>query len=259
MTDKISCTYIGHATTLIKVGPTTILTDPHFGKRTLIFPRIAPMPFPPQNLPNLSCVLLSHTHFDHLNVASFKYISCSVPIIVPEGSERAIGQFMPNPIIEISHFAEHELADGTKITAVPLKHRSSRLSHLRFSRSNGYLIKRPDSEGSVFFCADSGYGTHFAEIGRLSNIELAILPVGSYVPKWLFKKCHMSPAEAVQAFEDLHAKHMVPIHFGTFRLSLESPDAPVAWLEKIMQNREDLSQKIHILKAGESFSVSAES
>lgn len=255
MNKNISCTYIGHSTTLIEIGGTRIITDPHFGKSTLFFPRIAPLPFSPADLPDLSAVLLSHTHFDHLHVASYKYISCSVPIIVPEGSERAIGQFMPNPVIELSHYAEHELSDGTKITAVPVLHHSSRISHLRFTRSNAYLIQGADSASSVFFCGDSKFGPHFGEIGNLSKIDLAILPIGSYEPKWLFRKSHMTPAEAVEAFENLKAEHMIPTHYGTFKLSLESQKAPAEWLKKIIADRPDLSERIHILSPGEKFSL----
>lgn len=253
MSEKIQITYIGHATVLIESGKTRIITDPHFGKSTLFFPRVTPMPFPPSELPELSAVLLSHTHYDHLNVSSYKYISCSVPIIVPEGSERAIGQYVSNPVVEISHYAEHELADGAKITAVPVLHHSSRVSHLRFTRSNSYLIKFPGCEDTVFFCADSRFGAHFAEIGSLSKIGVAILPIGSYEPKWLFRGSHMTPAEAVRAFEDLKAQHMIPIHHGTFRLSLESPGAPAEWMKKITAERVDLAGRVHILAAGESF------
>ncbi|MFH0799394.1 MAG: MBL fold metallo-hydrolase [Pseudomonadota bacterium] len=256
MNGKITCTYIGHATLLLKIGGTTILTDPHFGKRTLCFPRKAPLPFPPSELPTPAAILLSHTHFDHLNIASYKYISCAVPIVVPEGSERAIGQYVPNPIIELSRYADHELADGTKITAVPAIHHSSRLSHLRFTKTNAYLIRRPDA-GCAFFCGDSSYGSHFGEIGNLGEIDLALLPISSYNPRWLLGRSHMTPAEAVQAFEDLKARHMVPIHHSTFRLSLEGLSAPLAWLMKILEDRPDLAAKIHPLKAGEKFSLNS--
>lgn len=248
----ITCTYIGHATALIEMGATNLLTDPHFGPRTLVFPRRGPLPFPPQDLPDLGGVLLSHAHYDHLNIASYKFVSVGVPIVVPEGCERAIGQYVPNPIIELSHFADHELACGTRITAVPVKHRSSRISHVRFTSCNAYLIRRPDG-GCVYFCADSGYGPSFAETGNLGRIDLALLPIGGYAPRWPMRRCHMTPAEAVQAFEDLKAAHMVPIHHGTFPLSLEGKDAPLAWLGKILEDRPDLSSRVHPLKPGERF------
>lgn len=253
MNETISCTYIGHATTLLRMGPTAILTDPHFGRRTLVFPRVTELPFPPTHLPGLAAVLLSHTHYDHLNIASYKYISTAVPIVVPEGAERAIGQYVPNPVIELAHYADHELVDGTRITAVPLIHRSSRLSHLRFTKTNGYLVRRGDA--CVFFCADSGYGPIFSEFANLARIDLALLPIGSYAPRFPMRRCHMTPSEAVQAFEDLKARQMIPIHYGTFRLSLEAKEAPLVWLKKILEERPDLAAKIHPLAPGEQFQV----
>lgn len=254
MGERITCTYIGHATSLLEMGQTRLLTDPHFGKHTLLFPRSSPLAFSPSDLPELSCVLLSHTHYDHLNISSYKYVSCSVPIIVPEGSERAVGQYLPHPVVELAHFAEHELADGTRITALPLRHRSSRLSHLRFTVSNGYLVRRPEG-GSVYFCADSAYGPLFAETGQLGRIDLALLPIGSYSPRWPMRRCHMTPAEAVQAFEELRAEHMIPIHHGTFWLSCEGQGAPLAWLKTILEERPDLKARIHPLEAGQRFSL----
>ncbi|MFH1829173.1 MAG: MBL fold metallo-hydrolase [Pseudomonadota bacterium] len=253
MNGKISCTYIGHATTIIRMAGTTILTDPHFGKRTLLAKRRHALPINPGRLPEPSCILLSHTHCDHLNISSYKFISCGVPIIVPEGCERAVGQFLSNPVIELSHFSTHELADGTEITAAPVIHAQSHFVDFGPSRSNAYLIRRPESDSCIFFCADSAYGPHFRETGNLGRIDLAILPIGSYEPRWLMHKKHMTPAEAVNAFEDLGAAHMIPIHHGTFRLSLENPDSPMKWLKKIIEERPDLADKICALKPGEEF------
>ena len=250
-----TCTFIGHATTLIGAGEAKILTDPHLSNRTLILKRKSPLPFAPSELPELSCVLLSHTHYDHLNVASYKYISCNVPIIVPEGSEPTIGQYVTNPIIELSHYANFELPDGTEITAVPIKHKSCRISSLRFTNSNAYIIHRPDTKTRIFFCGDSAYGSHFGEIGNLGPIDIAILPIGGYEPRAFMKASHMTPAEAVQAFEDLGAKHMIPIRHSTFRLSLEPIDAPLQWLENITISRNDLTKRIHLLKPGETFTL----
>lgn len=255
MAENISCTYIGHATTIVRIGGSSLFTDPHFGRSTLIFPRRKALPFSPSELPTPSAILLSHTHYDHLNISSYKFISCSVPIIVPEGSERAIGQYMPNPIIELSHFADHELVCGTTITALPVRHRSSRISHLGCTKSNAYLIRRPDQSGAVFFCADSAYGDHFREAGKLAKIDLALLPIGGYSPAWLQSRSHMTPEEAVQAFEDLNADHMIPIHYGTFNLSLEPLNAPAKWLAKIIGEKEDLATHIHPLAPGDNFEV----
>lgn len=250
---SISCTYIGHATTIIRIGGTAIITDPHLCRNVLIKRRRGTLPIDPGALPELSAVLISHVHYDHLNICSYKYISCRVPIVVPEDSERAIGQYTSNPIVELSHFAKHELADGTEIIAVPIVHRSFRMCPFYFTKSNGYLIRRSDINGAVFFCGDSAYGPHFCEIGEIGKISLALLPIGGYAPRWFMKGTHMTPEEAVRAFEDLRATHMVPIHHGTFRLSMEPLDAPKKRIEKIIEARPDLASRIHILSPGEEF------
>lgn len=259
MNDKISCTFIGHATTLIQWDDTAIMTDPHLGKRVLISPRRHPLPIDPGKLPDLSAVLISHTHCDHLDISSYKYISCGVPIFVPEGRERAIGKYMPNPVIELSHFARHELPDGTEITAVPVVHSQCHFIPTWGSKANGYLIRRPGAEGSVYFCGDSAYGPHFAETGNLGKIDLAILPIGSYGPRWFMRRIHMTPAEAITAFEEMRAAHMIPIHYGTFRLSFENPEAPLKWLRTILEERQDLAGRVHPVEPGRTFVLDAAS
>lgn len=250
MKNNLSCTYIGHATVLADVGGTRIITDPHLGRRVLCFKRKAPLKLDPVLLDDLRCVLVSHMHYDHMDLGSYKYVSSAVPVIVPEGTEPVIGRLIPNPVIELSHWATHELVDGIRITAVPIHHRGGRLSQLRYTSSNGYIIEK--DQLTVFFCGDSAYGPHFSEIGNLYNIDLALLPMGSYEPRWFMKARHMTPAEAVTAFEDTKANYMIPVHWGTFRLALEKVDAPKEWLEKILEDRPDLQERIFLLEPGAS-------
>lgn len=261
MNEKISCRYIGQATTLIELGGARLLTDPHFGRRVLWAGRLSPLPAGPATIPDVDCVLISHDHRDHLNISSFKYISCGVPIVVPEGCDRRVSDYLPNPVIELSHFATYELTSGIEITAVPVDHPRGHIFDFGASRANGYLIRKPSDDACIYFCADSAYGPHFRETGNLGHIDLALLPIGGYEPRWLMGRKHMTPAEAVNAFEDLKADHMIPIHHSTFRLSLEEPQAPVHWLKKILGERPDLAPRIHILKPGEALepSRSAES
>lgn len=235
------------------MGDTLLITDPHLGRRAFLSPRISKLPIDPACAPEPACILLSHTHCDHLDISSYKYFSTGVPIVVPEGKERAVGSWLPNPVIELAHFATHELVCGTEITALPVMHSESHLFDLGLARSNAYLIRKPGFDGSIYFCGDSAYGRHFQETGNLGRIELALLPIGSYEPRCLMRRKHMTPAEAVNAFEDLGAAHMVPIHFNTFRLSLESPQAPLRWMERILEERPDLKARIHLLEPGGEF------
>jgi len=253
MTTSIQCTYIGHATTLLRVGSTTIITDPHLGKRVLFVKRQTPLTVDFTMLNHLGAVLVSHMHYDHCNIGTYKYFSSAVPVIVPENTEPVIGRLIANPVIELSHFATHTLTDGTEITAVPILHRGGRISQLRYTASNGYIVKKDGA--TIFFCGDSAYGPHFKELGALYRIDLALLPIGGYEPRFIMKGRHMTPAEAVTAFEDTGAMHMVPLHFGTFRLSMENPEAPEKWLRAILEERPDLKERVHILAAGETYTT----
>ncbi len=250
MSDKINCTFIGHSTVLLRIGATNIITDLHLGNRVLLVKRATPLNVDLTLLDTLSCILISHMHYDHLNIGSFKFISSAIPVVVPEGTEPLIGHLINNPIIELSHWATHELTDGTEITAVPVMHRGGRISQLRYTSSNAYIIRKGDL--TVFFCGDSAYGPQFKEIGNLYRIDLALLPIGAYEPRWFMKTRHMTPAEAITAFEDLSARKMIPIHWGTFRLSFEKLSAPMEWLGKIIEERPDLKDRVAILEPGES-------
>jgi len=242
MDKHINCTYIGHATTLTRTGRLKVLSDPHFGNRVLFSKRKAPFELNPDWIEDLSCVIISHMHYDHLNVGSYKYISSGIPVIVPEHTEPVIGRLIQNPVIELNHWATHELVDGTTITAVPIHHRGGRFSQLRYTSSNGYIIQKDGQ--TIFFCGDSAYGAHFKEIGNLYHIDVAYLPIGSYEPRWFMKQRHMTPAEAVTAFEDTRARFMIPIHWGTFRLSFERIRAAADWMNKILEDRPDLKERI---------------
>ncbi len=256
MVRTLHSTFIGHATTLTRMGDALILTDPHFGRRALLAKRKAPLIFDPFSLDLLSAVLISHMHYDHLDIASFKYVSSAVPVIVPERTEPVIGRLITNPIIELSHWATHELVDGTTITAVPIRHRGGRLSQLRFIASNGYLIQK--DEWTVYFCGDSAYGSHFKEVGNLYDIDLAYLPLGCYEPQWFMRSRHMTPEETVTAFEDLGARFMIPVHWGTFRLSMEKLSAPPERLKKIIEERADLNKRILVTVPGSSQDITKE-
>jgi L-ascorbate metabolism protein UlaG (beta-lactamase superfamily) len=105
---------------------------------------------------------------------------------------------------------------------------------------------------SVFFTGDSGYGTHFKNIGNMYKIDAALLPIACYLPRWFMQSRHMNPIEAVQAFLDLNAGHFIPIHWGSFKLSLENIHEPADWLKRISEER-GLSDKVHILEQGTSW------
>lgn len=249
----IAITYIGHATTLIKSGESVILTDPNFSEKVFFAKRQEPINIDLGRLPELSAVVISHAHFDHLDLNSFRYIKSNVPIFVPEGIGKLVSKYVRNPVVELDHFSSHTLPDGTSITATEAKHHGFRISGLTYRKCNGYLIKFKTGE-KAFFAGDTGYGRHFKEIrttyGAEGPIDIALLPIASYAPRWFMKSRHLNPTEALEAFLDLGAKKMIPIHFGAFKLSSEKMDEPVEWLKRVASER-NLSENVMILKSGE--------
>ena len=246
-------TYIGHATTLIKTEGSAILTDPNFSKGFYFIKRKLPMNYDLTKLPKIDAVVLSHIHYDHLDIPSFKYMPTTVPIFCPPGGAKYVKKHLPNPVIELPHWESHTLANGTQIISVPAMHRSFRKCSLCRTESCGYVIKSANE--TVFFAGDTTYDSHFAEIKeRFADIDVALLPIGGYKPRFLFKKYHMNPLEAVEAFVELGAKKFIPIHWGTFRLSFEKPDEPLKELNRVAAER-SIADKVHVLSSGEYMNI----
>ncbi|MBI2092650.1 MAG: MBL fold metallo-hydrolase [Deltaproteobacteria bacterium] len=247
----IAITYIGQATTLIEINGQNILTDPVFSNKVLFVKRHEELKFNPADIPELAAVVISHAHHDHLDINSFKYIKSTVPVFVPAGFGKFLSKFIRNPVIEMNEWASHNLPDGMKIIAAPAKHVGFRWSGLRFRKCCSYILAKESS--SVYFAGDTEFGEHFKEIGNLCSnpnpIDVALLPIGGYSPKWL-KRYHMNPIAAIDAFICLRAKHMIPIHFGTFRFSTEKMSEPVEWLKRLADER-NLSDRVHILNSGD--------
>src|SRR3989338_4528541 len=139
MTSSITCTYIGHATTAIEMEGLRLYTDPHFGRRTLVWRRQVELPFTPAERPDANLLLVSHGHYDHLDQGSFRFFSSDIPVVIPEYTARYLAPFVRNPVIELAHWATHTFHDGTSVTAVPLLHKGGRLLPLRAAAMHGYI------------------------------------------------------------------------------------------------------------------------
>lgn len=245
-------TFIGHSTALIEADGRAVLTDPNFNSKVIFVKRQGVLGYDPAGLPELAAVLISHTHIDHLDLPSFAYIKTSVPVIVPEGSGRYVSRFIANPVIELAHWAGHELKGGLKIHAMPAVHPGSHICPHHYKNAASYIIEI--GERKIFFSSDTSYSPHFRDIGNTYTIDCALLPIGSYRPAFFMKRYHMDPKDAVQAFTDLKAGLMIPIHWGAFRLSFEKLNEPAEWLEKIAKER-GLTERIKILRSGEAIEL----
>ena len=252
---SLSVTYINHATVLIQAGGINIITDPVYSRSISYFiPRLKPPGILFKELPKIHIVLLSHNHYDHLNFKTLRKLSSTFhpKIIVPTG----VGIYARRTGFEIIHelnWWQEISVDSLKITCVPVKHFSGRTMWNRNkSVYCGYVIQT--GEYTIYFAGDTGYDELFKHIGEKFSIDIALLPIGAYKPREWFKHIHMNPEEAVRAFTDLRAKHLVPIHWGTFKISDEPMSEPPILLKQSAESH-NIMEKVHILQNGERFEL----
>jgi L-ascorbate metabolism protein UlaG (beta-lactamase superfamily) len=225
-------TFIGHSSFLLQLPGLTILTDPVFSDRCSPVSWAGPKRARPPGLalaklPPIDLVLVSHNHYDHMDLPSLRHLAS-------RGTPAVIGTVGNEPILRRAGFGrvttldwwESTTTGPFRITATPARH-FSRRGLLDGNRSlwAGFSVASPD--GQVLFAGDSGAGPHWTAIReRLGPPDLALIPIGAYEPRWLMAPVHMNPAEAIQAHHDLGARQSIGMHFGTFQLTDEPVDAP---------------------------------
>ena len=233
----LAVTYIGHATVLLQAAGMNILTDPHFSERagplSWLGPRRVRQPgLAFDELPPIDVVLLSHNHYDHMDLASLRRVRrrWQPPIVTGIGNGTYLARKGVNGSIELDWWQSCEPRAGLRISYVPAQHWSARgIFDRRRMLWGGHVVE--SAAGRVYFAGDTGYAGHFRAIrDRFGPPDIALLPIGSYEPRWFMAPQHMNPDESVRAHLEVGAHLSIAIHFGTFRLSDEAIDAPVAAL-----------------------------
>ncbi|MDI6797764.1 MAG: MBL fold metallo-hydrolase [Desulfatibacillaceae bacterium] len=248
----LGATFVGHSTTLIEVGGSFFLTDPVLGSSIPARARISPPGMSVDSLPPISAVLVSHAHYDHLDVKTLMQLDRYVPIITPPRAALGVWGLSGRRIIELALWSSIEL-DGVRITAVPARHFGGRyLADSLLRPAAGFVVEKNDL--AAYFAGDTAYFDGFAEIGSRFDLDLALLPIGAYRPRWLMFASHMGPEQAVRAFGDLGADFLIPIHWGAFKLSLEPLAEPVALLRQIASEKA-LDGRVIILEPGKSWTL----
>jgi L-ascorbate metabolism protein UlaG (beta-lactamase superfamily) len=256
--DEVVVTFVGHATFLIQVAGVSVLIDPVYAERAspvqFAGPRRVRAPgvrF--DDLPPIAIVLLSHNHYDHCDLGTLRALERRFhPLVVtPIGNGRLLRSAGVGHVEEIDWWQRAAEAP-LPITLTPAQHFSARGM---FDRNRalwgGFLIEARGRR--ILFAGDSGYGLHFREIAaRLGPIDLALLPIGAYEPRWFMKDIHMNPAEAVRAHLDLAARQSIAMHFGTFQLTPEGIDEPVRGLVQGLRERGVAPERFRTVEAGES-------
>ena len=231
--NEVAITFVNHATFLIQTGGMNILTDPVWSRRVSPFRWLGParvrkpgVDF--KQLPNIDLILLSHNHYDHLDVVTLSKLNQQFAprVMVSIGNKKLLRSIGFEDVQELEWWDEIEIHSNLKVTFAPTQHFSGRsLWDRQKSLWGSYMIQHRDR--FIYFGADSGYSTHFSEIRkRLGSPDLALLGIGAYEPRWFMKPMHMNPAEAVQAHLDLGSRQTIGMHFGTFQLSTEAIDQP---------------------------------
>ncbi|OEV09168.1 hypothetical protein AN220_32080, partial [Streptomyces nanshensis] len=257
--DGLSVTWAGHASWVVRIGGLTVLTDPVWSRKILGTPaRITPVGVAWQDLPTIDAVVISHNHYDHLDAPTLRRLPRSTPLFVPAGLGAWCRKRGFTTVTELDWWEGAELparrdgpaAEGSgrarvRFDFVPAHHWSKRtLTDTCRSLWGGWVLTDPRGQ-RVYFAGDTGYGHWFAEIGRrFAGVDLALLPIGAYDPRWMLRPVHTDPEEAVHACQDVGARRMAPMHWSTFLLSGEPPLEPLtrvrnAWTEA-GRPREDL-------------------
>ena len=251
-------TWVGHATFLVQIGGLNVLTDPHFTARAspLGFAgpaRLTPPGLALADLPPIDLVLVSHNHYDHLDEGTVRWLADHHPkavFVVPLGLRGWLQQRRIGNAIELDWWQSHS-GHGFRVTAVPAQHFSGRGANDRnLTLWCGFILEADGRK--VYFAGDTGYSKDFADIGRrFAPIDLALLPIGAYAPRWFMRPMHVDPEEAVRIHQDIGSRHSVAMHWGTFRLTEEPLDEPPQALARALAEAQVPPEQFQVYRHGE--------
>jgi len=226
---------LGHSTFLISYKGIRFLTDPFLSPHIFGIRRQKPA-LRPDLIPSVDFILISHAHYDHLDMRTLRRLKRDTTLIIPENTKPVLGRTYFKKIIELKRYEIFNNGSVT-ITALPVKHNKGRSLLFPNTDTVSYMIKIEDR--TYYFAGDTAYFDGFKEYGRVFDIHTALLPIGGYEPKLLLHKIHMNPWEAKQAFIDLKAEFIVPIHYGTFHTipKFVKVEAPLRHFTDEIKNR----------------------
>lgn len=297
-----SITWIGHSTFLIQLGGLNIVTDPVWSGQMAFQKRLAPPGIPIEDVPPVDVVLVSHSHYDHLSIASLRRLTGGRQLLVPAGLSSKLKLKGFNNVREF-HWWESVTIKGVKFTFVPSQHWTRRnpwdtnsshwggwvmetagthrsvmephnkqqtaeaitASYQETAAASAWKAEHADKKkrsvrhavpaSTIYFAGDSGYFRGFKEIGSRFQIDVALMPIGAYEPEWFMSPQHVSPEEALQAFEDTGAKWFVPMHYGAFKLADDTPREALDRLEAERCRRCLEEERVIVLPLGETWKL----
>ena len=249
----LGVTFIGHASFFVQIGGRSVLIDPNFARWLFVLKRLRRPGLRVRDLPSIDLVLVTHAHFDHLHRPSLRAIvqnnlrtSGTAPaIIVPTHVSDLVADLGFSEIIELDWWKTSHDGD-LSVTHVPSRHWGARILKDSHRGYGGSVLQA--GKHSVYHAGDTAYFAGFREIGRRLSPELALLPIGAYNPPQ-FRNVHANPADATRAFLDLNARWMVPMHYGSFRLSHEPMDEPLQLLDEEARSA-GIEDRVFVLQEG---------
>ena len=243
--DQLCLTWVGHASFLITWRGLNILVDPIWSLWLKIVKRIRHPGLSIDHLPAIDLVLVTHAHFDHLDRRTLRQVARAQPIIVPGGVGGLVRGLGFARVHELKIWESLVIGD-IEVTLTPCHHWGARVLHDYYRGFGGFHLRL--GSRTVYHCGDSAYFDGFTEIGSRLPAEIALLPIGAYEAPSR-REVHMNPEEAVRAFKELGAQWMIPMHFGSFRLSYEPIDEPLHRLQSAI-DQEGVSSSVVIMEEG---------
>lgn len=232
--DDLRVTWVNHATVLIQVAGINILTDPIWGERASPVSWAGPKRYIRpgirfEDLPPIHAVLISHNHYDHLDIETLKRLHSvhNSHVFAGLGNRALLKKHGIDSVSEMNWWQHEQLTDEIRVTFVPAQHFSGRgIGDRNKTLWGGFVVE--SGRGTIYFAGDTGWGPQFQQVAdRFGPVRLAILPIGAYQPRWFMGPVHISPEEALEAHRVLNAQYSMGIHYGTFRLADDGQDDPL--------------------------------
>lgn len=260
---EIVVTFVNHATMLIQTEGLNILTDPVWSYRVSPFQFLGPARYMDpgialEDLPPIDVVLLSHNHYDHLDIKALKRITQrdSSQIVTTLGNKKYLASRKILRVTELDWGETHEISKDVTVDCTPAQHFSARaLSDRNNTLWAGFVLRTP--HGNIYFAADTGYGPFISKIQKAypEGFRLAFLPIGAYEPRWFMHVVHMGPDDSLLMYKDLKVSQAIAIHLGTFDLGIDGQDVPANHLKKLLKEPRHADVNFTVLQNGETVHI----
>jgi len=247
-------TFVKHACVVINDGGRFIMVDPAYAGIFWFIKDYSPLNFDPRTIPEPQHVLITHGHYDHLDIESLGYLKKNTHILTPLGYDQHFSELGMTNRTRLDWYGKY--SDGKQeITLLPCNHWTMRnpISGPNRSLWGSYLVKT-SSGYTIYISGDTAYFDGFEQLGQEYDIDLAVFNVGAYEPRWFMAPSHMNPRETVRAFKELNARKLLVVHWGTFRLGNEPVHFPPLQVKEELE-KEGLRDRLVDLKHGQTFFI----